>query len=115
MTTLEELAAALPHGFHDSYLDVWIGDEDGEREAREACRNGRLVIHGLLFCELQTPDAGSPYAEARPLWVDLCEADPSHPLVARLPPGAFAERFFVSNWNAFIQLAGTHAELIWSS
>lgn len=131
MTTLEKIVSELPHGFHDAYIhtcaldfvactasfdiDVWVGDENAEGEASEAYRSGRLVIHGLLFCELQPPSVDYLFAEAKPLWIDRFEADKLHPLVELLPAGAFAERFFVSNWNSFIQFAGTHAELLWSS
>jgi hypothetical protein len=56
----------------------------------------------------------APYAEAGAAWlVDLCEADLTLPAARQLPAEAFAARFFVRQWNAFIHVAATHAELRW--
>jgi hypothetical protein len=132
-TTLRELAEQLPNGFHDMYVErmaldftrriaafdveVWVGEMSAGPELREATRNGELILEGLLFCVFEPPDVRYPhskYAEAKPLWlVDLCDVDPALPLPRNLPPGAFVERFFVDQWNAFITVAATNAILRW--
>ncbi len=126
MTTLRELADGLPNGFHDAQVSacainyvngsvtfellVWMGDE---RE-RERYRAARLKVTGLLFCAFEPPDPRYPFAAGAPLVVDLCEADPAVPAIAALPASAFSGRLWVASWNAFIHLAGTHAELSWT-
>jgi hypothetical protein len=93
MTSLGEIAATLPNGFHDAEvrscsldfqertasfeLNVWVGNMEASPEERELYR-------------------------------------PAHPLVGALPKNSFAARFFVSNWNAFIHFAGREVHLAWT-
>jgi hypothetical protein len=126
MATLQELAETLPNGFHDAQvsscavdfvartvtfdLSIWVGDEtDSERY-----RRATLKVAGLVFCAFDPPDPRYPFADGRPLEVDLCDADPTVAATAALPDGAFAARLWVANWNSFIHLAGTHAGLAWT-
>jgi hypothetical protein len=131
MATIWDVADQLPHGFHDSYLErlsidferrvavfdleLWVGDETSKDEdVREAMRAGQLLLEGLRFCVLDPPHPDGPYAEPGAAWlVDICEADLELPPARQLPAGAFAARFFVHQWNAFIHVAATHAELRW--
>jgi hypothetical protein len=130
MATLKEMAAQLPNGFHDTLISacavdfvartvefdvrVWTGDMDSSQESeREQYRAGRLVIAGLAFCQFEAPDPRYPFADRRPISVDLCEPEASHPITSTLPANVFSGRFFVSTWNSFIHLAGEHATLDW--
>lgn len=130
MTTIPEIDATLPNGFHDAELqsctidyvgqtvtfdlEIWIGDLSSDNEqVRERYRRARLVVTGLAFCHLEMPDPTYPFQEAGPLRIDLSDPDPQLPDLRKLPEGAFASRFYVSNWNAFIQLAGRDASLSW--
>jgi hypothetical protein len=67
-----------------------------------------------MFIQLEPPDPSYPYSEADVLRVDLCEPDLTHPLTDKLPADAFAARFFVAEWNAFIHLAARNAVLVWT-
>lgn len=127
MTTLVDLARQLPNGFHDAQvsacsldfvnrtvafeLQLWMGDEaDFERY-----RSARLTVTGLEYYAADPPDPRYPFAESAPLAVDLCEPDPAVRANSALPAHTFSARFWVANWNAFIHLAGTHAELRWTA
>jgi hypothetical protein len=98
------------------HVDVWVGDPSSDVEdRREATRSGELVLEGLLYCILEPPDSRYSFAKPQALWsVDLYEPDPEMPLVKGLAPDAFAGRFFISQWNAFIDVAATAAILRWS-
>jgi hypothetical protein len=127
MATLEEVAGGLPNGFHDAQLSscamdfvartvtfklsIWIGDQ---RDA-ERYRDAELKISGLGLCAFDAPDPRYPFADRRRLAVDLCDADPAVAATSARPENAFAARFWVANWNSFIHLTGTHAELAWSA
>jgi hypothetical protein len=132
MATLSDIEAQLPNGFHDMYLEqlsvdferrvavfdleLWVGEVSSKNhEAREATRRGQLVLEGLQYCVLDPPDPASPYTEATAAWVvDICEPDPALTGPRPLPPDAFAARFIVNQWNAFIHVAATHAGLRWT-
>ena len=132
MATLLDIEGQLPNGFHDMYLErlsvdferrmavfdleLWIGELSSQNHGeREATRRGQLVLEGLQYCVLDPPDPASPYAEATAAWVvDICEPDPALTGPRPLPAGAFAARFFVNQWNAFIHVAATHARLRWA-
>ena len=125
MATLQELADGLPNGFHDACvsacaidfvartvtfkLSIWMGDESDSERYRDA----DLKVSGLGFCAFDAPDPRYPFADGKPLTVDLCDADPAVAATTALPRDAFAARFWVSNWNSFIHLTGTHSELVW--
>jgi len=81
---------------------------------RERYRTALLLVSGLAFCQLDAPDPTYPYQDAAPIRVDLSEADRTVPAIRALPSGVFAARFYVSNWNAFIHVAGRDAQLSWS-
>jgi hypothetical protein len=131
MTSLAEINRTLPNGFHDSEvrsckldfvartaafeIDVWVGDLDTPtRDGRELYRAGLLVVSGLAFCQVDAPDPTYPYQDAAPIRIDLSEPDRAIPAIRALPPAIFVGRFYVSNWNAFIHLAGCDAKLSWS-
>ena len=129
MATLAELADFLPNGLHDAMIrtcaidyverqasfevDVWVGNMSSSGPSREARRLARLVLTGLAFIQIEPPDPAYPYGRPEPLTIDLCDPEPSDPVVSSMPAGTFVSRLFVSNWNAFIHVAATHAELTW--
>lgn len=126
--TLDELAAALPNGFHDALLhryevdverctavlevSLWMGDlHDADSAARERHERTRLVLDGVRFFHVEQPAPRYPYGGSRPVRIDVCDPDPHHPLTKELPAGVFAARFFVAEWNAFIHVAAEDADL----
>jgi hypothetical protein len=130
MSTLAEIEQQLPNGFHDAeirsctldfmsrtvsfVLDVWIGDMASSDESqRERYRAGTLAIAGVAFCQIEAPDPTYPFREAKPLRVDLCKPEPS-PIGSAASAASFQARFYVSNWNSFINLAADDAKLEWT-
>ena len=131
--TLEEVAASLPNGFHDTYikristdyvsgtasfdLEIWVGDVSAEKEEeREVYRAARLTLSDLLFCIIEPPDPSYPYDDKKPLWVDggpldSAPASSSIQLPSPLPENSFVYWFFVNNWNSFIYVAAMAARL----
>lgn len=132
--TLDELAVSLPNGFHDAIvytiaidylrhqarfdLDIWVGNLDAnDSEQREAYKRAELTLSGLEFWATEPPDASYPYRQDC-LTIDI---GPMHALAAPvssklppIPPDAFANWIFVSEWNAFIYLAAKDAQLAWT-
>jgi hypothetical protein len=125
-TTIFEVADRLPNGLHDAEvdtiridyphrtmeltLDVWIGRMDGPPSSREMYRRGVLKITGLGYCAMDLPDERYPFANPKPLRIDLAAA------TAFRPDGfSFACRLWVNEWNGFIHLSGQSAELVWQA
>ena len=128
--SIEELERELGISFHDALLsslsadfvtrtaemvlEVCLGNPDAppglERERR---RRGRLVLTGLEYLAVDPPDPTYPYRGPGPVDIDSCSADPAVSSRYRLPDRAFAGRFFVSDWNAFIHVAAMNATLSW--
>lgn len=129
--TLEELEHTLRNGLQDSevarldinYVDrtarmdvqVWVGDMGDLPERREAYRNGRIEISGLLFLIVEPPDPEYPFTASRALRIAGCELRKSvDPLLLQSLNGQFfSYSFFVHEWNSFIHIAARNAELIW--
>jgi hypothetical protein len=127
--TLEEIENTLPNGFHDArinkinldyakrvatfYLEIWVADS--EEETRENYRAAKLTLSGLLFCVIEAPDPKYPYHEEKALWVDAGSSKLGDlsltQLPEPLPSGAFTHWFFVNDWNAFIHVAATDAQI----
>jgi hypothetical protein len=128
--TIDELEADLPNGFHDALLrtfssdlgehraefilDVWLGDlHSPETSERERRRPARLELLGLAYLVLDDPDPRYPGLNRSPVQIDACAADDDATLSRQVPPGGFAGRFFVTEWNAFIHFAAFEARLTW--
>jgi hypothetical protein len=128
--TLEELAAELPNGLHDSLLrslsadggdqraefilDVWIGDlHDAAAADRECRRPARLELLGLAYLVVDGPELRSQLEGRSPVQIDLCGADDNPARSRQVPVGGFAGRFFVTEWNSSIHFAAREARLIW--
>jgi|SRR5882724_1988609 len=129
--TLEELEDTLPNGLHDSEVEsvfidylrrtatiqmaVFVGEVDAPIDKREAYRNASLLIAGLSFASIEPPHANYPFAEPGTLRIDACDMrkDLDADLLAKLPRGSFIRSFFVNEWNAFIHLAGSDAQILW--
>jgi hypothetical protein len=128
--TLEELENTLPNGLHDAEVrrisvdyehrnlgidvDIWVGKMTDPSEKREAYRKGRIEISGLLFLVMEPPDAGYPFANGD-LRIDGCDLRKNldRKLLDSLPAEAFFRSFWVSEWNAFIHIAATEAQISW--
>ena len=129
--TLEDLENTLPNGLHDAEvhklsvdyvgrtltldLSVWVGDMDDPPERREAYRAGRIEISGLQFFVVEPPDPRYPFADALGLTIDGCDMSKNlnNEVVASLPDGAFVRSLWVNQWNAFMHIAATKAEILW--
>ncbi len=124
MTPLEQIADALPNGFHDTLvrsceidfvgrsvrfeIEIWVGDD----RDFQAYRRARLTISGLAFCAFDPPDPRSPFDEG-PLRIDLCESDRSIEVLGALKHHVFSGRFWGEHWNRVIHIAGEQAHLDW--
>lgn len=128
--TIDELEAELPNGFHDAILrdyssdgathsaeftiDVWVGDlRSPTVSERECYRPARLELLGLVYLIVDAPDRRSVAAEGAPIRIDKCAADENATLAGQVPPGGFAGRFFVNEWNTFIHFGAREARLTW--
>jgi hypothetical protein len=127
---IEDLAAGLPNGFHDSQvhatsvdfdarvaeftLDVWVGTMDSPPGPElEKYRRGRLRLIGLEYLTMESPDSRYPYRNSGPIVIDLCQPDEAVTKSRPHPDTSFAGRFFVSDWNSFIHFAAADARLEW--
>ena len=127
---IEELETELGITFHDSLLrtlsanfakrtaefvlDVCVGDPDAATESeRERRRAARLELAGLEYLVVDPPDPKYPYRAHRPVDIDPCGPDQSMTARYPVPQGAFAGRFFVSDWNAFIHFAAMQVAVTW--
>jgi hypothetical protein len=127
---LDEVEADLPHGFHDSLLrtfssspdeqraefvlDVWVGDlRSASMTDRERRRPARLELLGLGYLIIEEPDRRQAPMELAPVQIDACGADDDPDRTRQVPPGGFAGRFFVTEWNSFIHFAALEARLTW--
>jgi hypothetical protein len=127
---LEELEADLPNGLHDALLrtfssdaaeqraefilDIWIGDLHSplmsERERRSPAR---LEFLGLTYLVIDAANPQHGLIECSPVQLDTCGADGDLERSRQVPPGGFAGRFFVTEWNSFIHFAALEARLTW--
>ncbi len=128
--TLEELENALPNGLHDAEVQriavdyeerkvtlevaVWVGNTSDPPERREAYKNGRIQISGLLFLVMEPPDPRYPF-KTSDLRIDGCDMsknlDPE--LLKSLPGDAFFRSLWVNEWSAFIHIAARDAGIAW--
>jgi hypothetical protein len=124
--TLEELENTLPNGLHDADvqgitvdyaqrkvtfdLAVWVGRmEDPPPERREAYKNGRIEISGLLFFVMEPPDPKYPFT-CTGLTIDGC--DMSKNINGKLleSAGVIVGRFLF--WRAFGGTNGTRLSIL---
>jgi hypothetical protein len=127
---IEELEADLPNGLHDALLrtfssdaperraefilDVWLGDLRSSVTAeRERYRPARLELLELVYLVIDESDPRYPAGDGSLLRIDACAADDDPQRSRQVPPGGFAGRFFVTEWNAFIHFAALDARLTW--
>jgi hypothetical protein len=127
---IAELEAEFDISFHDSLLrtlsadfakrtaefvmDVCVGLPGAATETeRERRRLARLELAGLEYLVVDPPDPKYPYRKHGPVDIDPCSPDEDMATRYPIPQGAFAGRFFVSDWNAFIHFAAMQAALTW--
>jgi hypothetical protein len=128
--TIDEIAADLPNGLHDSLLrtfssnpnqrraelvlDVWLGDLHSHATTeRERYRPARLELLGLTYFVVEEPDPRYLSGDVSPVLIDLCAADDDPARSRQVPEGAFSGRFFVNDWNSSIHFAALDARLTW--
>ena len=131
--TFEEIDNKLPNGFHDAKLyDLKIdyvggtavlrmaldfGNPDGPK--RTDYRIGELRAAGLYFCSIDAPDPSYKYApHGTPLNIsgDVAKVDTFlglEKLSGTLPVGVPCYRFFVNEWNSFINIAAKDVQIFW--
>lgn len=132
MTPFDKIELSLPNGFHDAELqkleidyvtmeaqvtlDIWIGQMN-DSELRESYRKAVLILSGLKFWINDAPSSDYPYDVNGGITVDLGSiANLEEACKAHLPPipeGAFANYFYVNDWNSLIFFAAMDASLIW--
>ena len=125
--TIEEIELSLPNGFHDSKIlnvrlnygqrtaeidmEIWVSlldDTDTEKY-----QSATLLITDLVYFVIEPP--GPPNVSHGPITLvdgGSTELEQSaFQLPKPLPDGAFTYWFFVSNWNSFIHIAASNAEI----
>lgn len=133
--TLDELYKTLPNGMHDAVvhsitvdyskrqarfdISVWVGDLDSkDSEAREAYRDGELVLNDVGYYIVETPDPTYPYYGIENITIDTGNIDSlNKPIDVKLPPaqeGMLVNWIYVYEWNSFIYVASRSAELRWN-
>lgn len=132
---LVQIENSLPNGFHDASIEaieidytlrealmrmqIFIGTPDAATEQeREAYKSAELYLSGVLYFAIGAPDPSYSYSEKEPLWIDAGDAKngsgPVPPIpIDLLPDGAFTHWFYVNDWNSFIIVAATSADLRW--
>lgn len=129
--TLDALAASLPWGLHDAYLEALSIDWPrasaslslrlmvSERQDEE--RRARVDLSGLVFCSVEPPEidpaAGYNPSPSEGLWIDAGPGSAPGAAVAlpAVPEGCFLHWLFVKDWNRFIHLCAREASLTWLS
>lgn len=137
--TVHEIAASLPHGFHDAFLigvevdyarrvaslrfEVWVGAVEGESEGeseggREDYQAGILRLSGVAWFCLNTPDQDWLEPSTNGPSVDLVPSERTLSLglwpAESVPSGAFPATFgFSQQWNAFVTVAALDAAWEW--
>jgi hypothetical protein len=131
--TLDELNYRFPNGFHDAevysielnyrdgaaklHLSLWVGSMDDPQPERESYQEATVIVTGLYFCSIDPPDPTYPFiphgkyidVSGDPANVDRLPSLPD--LLSKLPADAWCYRFFVTDWNRFIHIAGRNAEI----
>lgn len=127
---LQDVAAELPNGLHDSrlhtfssdpdrtraefVLDVWLGDLHSTVPAeRERHRRARLELLGLGYLIVDEPDPRYGPFGTSPVQIDLCAPDDDAERSRRVPANGFAGRFFITDTNSSIHFSAVEARLIW--
>ena len=127
--TLKEIEISLPNGFHDSLIStinidyvnasvrieiaIWNGEMVKDDAEREKWRSAILVLNGLQYFTIEPPDERYLYSRPQAIDVDMGDPKTKPTLPSNIPANAFAESFFVSDWNCFIHLAALDANLTW--
>jgi hypothetical protein len=131
--TLDEIAASIPNGFHDAelnsltidyakrearlILDIWVADDQENPEELESYRPAEVTLSGLVFWVSEPPDPRYPYGKPGAQRIDigpLATLERKETLhLPPVPPGAFANWVFVTDWNAFVYVAAEGARLKW--
>jgi hypothetical protein len=132
--TLDDIAASLPNGFHDSALkvvtidyvsreaklslEIWMADCDAVSGInRDAYRRAELSLSGLVFWVCEPPSGGYPYDVKGEVRIDIGSVEtlttPPSPALPSTPVGCFVNWIYVGAWNAFIYVAAHDAKLTW--
>lgn len=127
---IDDIEEGLPNGLHDSLLrayssnpdqrraefvlDVWVGDLHSTITSEREChRRARLELLGLGYLVVDDPDPRYGPFDESPVQIDTCAPDDDADRVRHVPPGGFAGRFFVTDWNSFIHFSALEARLTW--
>ena len=134
MTTLDQLCASLPNGFHDAemlktsidytkqearlVLDVWVGDM--QSVDREAYRLAEVTLTGLYYWVVEPPHPDYPFhgdsggsGETINIRSMNDFKSPDDLKLPSVPVGIFANYIFVSDWNSYIFVAAKDTSLVW--
>jgi hypothetical protein len=126
--TIEEIEQSLPNGFHDTYitaihlnyaqrtaeidLEIWVSGLDDEDPDKYS--PATLFISELIYLVMEPPHYLET-SDAEP-WLVAGGSSEAERSVSRLPKplpaGAFTYWFFVNNWNSYIHIAASGAELV---
>jgi hypothetical protein len=128
--TIEELDAELPNGLHDArvfsfvhlqdeqrvefVVEIWTGDLHANAYSeRERYQRARLELLGVECFDVEKPHPGFLVPGSKPVCMDNCGPVEGRAAAKAIPDGGFAGRFYVFDWNAFIEFAARDARLTW--
>jgi len=133
--TLDEWDLKLPNGFHDAFIlsiafdyrartakfriSLHVGWSDDPEPERERYQEAEMTVTGVSFCSIDAPDPDTRFfTEGQPICIGGDPARPDHfptlpQLLAKCPAGTWCYRFYVHDWNAFIQIAALDAQVSW--
>jgi len=93
---------------------LFVGDASSpDKSERERQRKGKLILKGFTYIALELPDPRYCYYLADTETLDHCSPDAEIAGRYSSPEGAFAGRFFLVDWNAFIHYEANDAEFVW--
>jgi hypothetical protein len=125
--TMEEVEYRTPNGLHDAYLlglstdykagtltldlEWFVGLSTDLPEARPEYKPGQLVISGLRYCVIESPEKGDGTA---PDQINGFATGGDEIQRCHLPDvddGIFRHTIYLGYWTSFIHFAGANAEV----
>jgi hypothetical protein len=127
---IDELDAELPNGLHDArvlsfvyleeehrvefVLEIWTGDLHAKSHSeRERYDRARLELLGVDYFDVEEPHPGFLPPGSKPVRIDNCGPDERRGPRRPIPYDLFAGRFYVFDWNSFIEFAAKDVRLTW--
>jgi hypothetical protein len=98
-------------------FDIGIGEPDSEQQ--EEYHSGCLVFSGLISFSIEPPRAKYNSKDIEGLWISDYESLDSKEVISKtklssIPEDTIAVRFFINDWNAYINVVAEKASFEWT-